>query len=323
MTIRFFYVAFAGVAVVAAMPTVHAQNFPERPMRLIVPFAPGGTTDFLGRAVGQKLNEAWGQPVIVDNRPGAAGNIGTDIAAKAPADGYTIVQTSMSNAISMTYYRKLPYSLTGDLHAAALCATQPNALVAGPGLAARNLQEMLAMAKAKPGQLVFASSGQGGTQHMMGELLRSMTKVELVHVAYKGTALGLADVMSGQIAMAFAPLVNVVPQLKGGKVRALAVTSTKRASAAPDVPTMSEAGVPGYDVSSWYGLHAPIKTPKAIIEKINREVNRILELPDVRERMVRLGMDPAPMSADQFQEMSKSEVARWAKVIKDAGVRQE
>lgn len=322
MTIRFANTLTAALILVAATP-LKAQNFPERPLRLIVPFAPGGSTDFLARAVGQKLNEAWGQPVIVDNRPGAAGNIGTDIAAKAPADGYTMVQTSMSNAISMSYYRKLPYSLTGDLHAVALCATQPNALIAGAGLAARNLQEMIALARAKPGQLVYASSGLGGTQHMMGELLRSMTKVDLVHVPYKGTALGLADVMSGQIAMAFNPLVNVIPQLKAGKVRALAVTSAKRSNAAPDIPTMSEAGVPGYDVSSWYGLHTPIKTPKAIIEKINREVNRILDMPDVRDRMVRLGMEPAPMSADRFQELSKSEVARWAKVIKDAGVRQE
>ena len=300
-----------------------AQNFPERPLRLIVPFPPGGSTDLLARVVAPKLTEAWQQPIIIDNRPGAAGNIGVDIAAKAPPDGYTLVVTSMSNAISMTYYRKLPYDLTRDLHGVSLFSTQPNALIAALNLPAKTTQEMIALAKSKPGQLTYASAGNGSTQHMMGELLRQLAKVDLVHVPYKGTGPALNDLMGGQIGLLFAPLISAVPSIKAGKVRGLAVTSPKRAPAAPDLPTMIETGVAGYDVVSWYGVHTAMKSPRPVIARVNREINRILAESDVRDRLVGLGMDPTPISADQFQAMSKSEVARWAKLIMDSGIRQK
>jgi tripartite-type tricarboxylate transporter receptor subunit TctC len=301
----------------------YAQRYPERPIRMIVPFPPGGSTDFLARAVGQRLTDVWGQPVIIDNRPGASGNIGCDIAAKAPADGYTTVVTSMSQAISMTYYRKLPYSLTGDLHGVSLFATQPNALLAFPGLPVKSIQDLIALAKAKPGQLTYASAGNGSSQHLMGELLKGTVKIDLIHVPYKGTGIAITDLMGGQISLMFGPLVTAIPSVKAGKLRALAVTSPKRAPAAPEVPTMIESGVPGYDVVSWYGVHAPIKTPRPVIDALNREINRILTTAEVHDRLINLGMDPAPITADQFQAMSKSEVARWAKVIKESGTKQE
>lgn len=307
----------------AASTAAHAQKFPERPLRLIVPFPPGGSTDLLARLVAPRLTDVWQQPVIIDNRPGAAGNIGVDIAAKAPPDGYTMVVTSMSNAISMSYYRKLPYSLTGDLHGVSLFSTQPNALIAALNLPAKTMQEMIALAKAKPAQLTYASAGNGSTQHLMGELLKQLAKIDLTHVPYKGTGPALNDLMGGQISLLFGPLISAVPSIKAGKVRGLAVTSPKRAPAAPDLPTMIETGVPGYDVVSWYGVHTHIKSPRAVIERVNREINRILNESDVRERLIGLGMDPTPITADQFQAMSKSEVARWAKLIKDSGIRQE
>ena len=300
-----------------------AQNFPDRPLRLIVPFPPGGSTDLLARLVAPKLTDAWQQPIIIDNRPGAAGNIGVDIAAKAPADGYTMVVTSMSNAISMSYYRKPPYDLTRDLHGVSLFSTQPNALIAALNLPAKTMQELIAVAKAKPGQLTYASAGTGSTQHLMGELLKQLAKIDLIHVPYKGTGPALNDLMGGQISLLFGPLISAIPSIKAGKVRGLAVTSPQRAPAAPDLPTMSESGVPDYDVVSWYGVHAPIKSPRAVIERVNREINRILNEPDVRDRLVSLGMDPMPITADQFQALSKSEVARWAKLIKESGIRQE
>ena len=302
---------------------VRAQNFPERPLRLIVPFPPGGSTDLLARLVAPKLTEAWQQPIIIDNRPGAAGNIGVDLAAKAPADGYTMVVTSMSNAISMSYYRKLPYDLTRDLHGVSLFSTQPNALIAALNLPAKSMQEMIAVAKAKPAQLTYASAGNGSTQHLMGELLKQLAKIDLTHVPYKGTGPALNDLMGGQISLLFGPLISAIPSIKAGKVRGLAVTSPKRAPAAPDLPTMIESGVPDYDVVSWYGVHAPIKSPRAVIERVNREINRILNESEVRERLIAFGMEPMPITADQFQSMSKSEVARWAKLIRDSGVRQE
>ena len=301
----------------------HAQNFPERPIRLIVAHPPGGSTDLLARLVGPRLSEAWQQPVIIDNRPGAAGNIGTDMAAKAPPDGYTVVVSSMSTAISMSYYRKLPYNVLTDMQGVSLFSTQPNALIAAASLPARSIQDLVTLAKAKPGQLGYGTPGNGSSQHLMGELLKSSLKIDLIHVPYKGTGQAMNELIGGQIALMFAPLVSAIPNMKAGRVRALAVTSPKRAAAVPDVPTMIESGVPNYDVVSWYGLHTAIKSPRPAVDKMNREVNRILTLPEVSERLVGLGMDPAPISPGQFNALVKSEVERWAKVVKESGMQQE
>lgn len=306
----------------AATPT-HAQNFPQRPIRFIVPNPPGGSNDLLARVTGPRMSETWGQPVIIYNRPGAAGNIGIDLAAKAPPDGYTLVVSSMSMAISMTYYRKLPFDVLRDLQGVSLFATQPNVLIAGPNVAARTIAELSALAKARSGQITYATPGTGSSQHMMGELLKTSLKTDLVHVPYKGTGPALNDLIGGQVALAFSPLISAIPHIKSGRVRALAVTSPKRAPAAPEVSTMIESGVPGYDVVSWYGVHTAAKAPRAVVDKINQEINRILLLPEVHERLSGLGMDPSPISVDRFNAMVVSEVVRWAKVIKEAGIRQE
>jgi tripartite-type tricarboxylate transporter receptor subunit TctC len=223
----------------------------------------------------------------------------------------------------MTYHRKLPYDLVRDLQAVSLFATQPNVLIVTQGLPARSIQELIALAKAKPGQLAYGSPGNGSSQHLMGEFLAQSTKVDLIHVSYKGTAIVLNDVIGGQIAMMFSPLIQAIPQIKSGKVRALAVTSQKRAAAAPEIPTMIESGVPGYDVVSWYGVHTAAKVPRAPVDKMNREINRILALPEVHDRLSGLGMEPAQLTPDQFNAMVKSEVARWAKILKQAGIKPE
>lgn len=307
----------------ALASATHAQLFPQRPVRFIVPSPPGGSNDLLARLAGPRMSEAWGQPVVIDNRPGAAGNIGVDLAAKAPPDGYTITVTSMSTAISMGYYRKISYDVLRDLQGVSLFSTQPNALIAGSNVAARSIADVVAAAKAKPGQITYATPGTGSSQHMMGELLKSSLKIDLVHVPYKGTGPAMNDLIGGQVALMFSPLVSAIPHVKSGRIRALAVTSPKRAPAAPDTPTLIESGVAGYDVVSWYGVHAPAKTPRAIVDKINQEINRILAIPEVHERLSGLGMDPSPINVDRFNAMVASEVARWAKVIKDAGIRQE
>jgi tripartite-type tricarboxylate transporter receptor subunit TctC len=321
-TLRRPFGAFIACTLVPAL-SAYGQNFPERPIRFIVPYPPGGSTDILARVVAPRMSETWGQPVVIDNRPGATGNIGCDLAAKAPPDGYTIVVTSMSQAIGMSYHRKLSYDLVRDLQAVSLFATQPNVLIVAPSLPARSIQELVALAKAKPGQLAFGSPGNGSSQHLMGEFLEQSTRADLLHVSYKGTALVLNDVIGGQIAMMFSPLIQAIPQMKSGKVRALAVTSAKRAAAAPDVPTMIESGVPGYDVVSWYGVHTASKVPRAPVNTMNREINRILALREVHDRLSGLGMEPAQLTADQFNELVKSEVARWGKILKDAGIKPE
>lgn len=303
--------------------TAHAQNFPQRPIRFIVPNPPGGSNDLLARLTAPRMNETWGQPVVIDNRPGAAGNIGAELAAKAPPDGYTIVVTSMSTAISMTYYRKLGYDVLRDLQGVSLFSTQPNVLVAGPALTVRSIAELAAAAKVKPGQITYGTPGTGSSQHMMGELLKITGRIDLVHVPYKGTGPALNDLIGGQVTLVFSPLVSAIPHMKTGRLRALAVTSPKRAPATPDVPTMIESGVPGYDVVSWYGVHTTAKVPRAVVEKLNQEINRVLALPEVSERLSGLGMEPTPVSVDRFNAMVASEVARWAKVIKEAGIRQE
>jgi tripartite-type tricarboxylate transporter receptor subunit TctC len=288
-----------------------------------VPYPPGGSTDILARVVAPRMSETWGQPVVIDNRPGATGNIGCDLAAKAPPDGYTIVVTSMSQAIGMTYHRKLPYDLVRDLRAVSLFATQPNVLIATSSFPARSISELVALAKSKPGQLAYGSPGNGSSQHLMAEFLKQSTGIDLIHVSYKGTALVLNDVIGGQIALMFSPLIQAIPQIKSGKVRALAVTSAKRSAAAPDIPTMIESGVPGYEVVSWYGVHTAAKAPRSAVDTMNREINRILALREVHDRLSSMGMDPAQLTPDHFNGMVESEVARWAKILQQAGIKQE
>jgi tripartite-type tricarboxylate transporter receptor subunit TctC len=311
----------AAVGCVSWSIDARAQTYPEKPIRFVVPFAPGGSTDFLARLVGQKLTEAWRQPVIVENRGGGGGTIGADVVAKAAPDGYTILLTAISHATAVGFYRKLPYDLTSDLQAVSLIATQPNALTVHPSLPARTLKELIALARAKPGELAYSSSGNGSAQHLMGELFASLAKVNMIHVAYKGTAPALTDLMSGQVSVSFQPVINAAPNAKAGRIRMLAVTGPKRSPTAPEVPTMMEAGMPQYNVVAWYGVHAPGRTPKAVVDALSREMGRVLAMPDIRERVLSQGMDPAPNTPEQFSALVKSEVARWSKVIQDAGIK--
>ena len=305
----------------AVVPTAHAQSYPEKPIRFIVPFAPGGSTDFLARLVGQKFTESWKQQVVVDNRGGAGGNIGADLAAKSPADGYTLLLTAMSHATAVGFYKKLPYDFVNDLQGVSLIATQPNALAVHPSLPAKTIKEFIALARAKPGALAYSTSGNGSTQHLMGELFKSLAKVDMIHIAYKGTAPALADLISGQVSVSVQPVINAVPTAKAGRIRLLAVTGPTRSTTAPEVPTMMEAGIPQYNVVAWYGVHVPAKTPRPVLDAINREMVRALNSPDVRERISTQGMEPTPQTPDQFQSFVKSEVARWSKVIAEAGIK--
>jgi len=311
----------AAAACAAGSAHLYAQSYPEKSIRFVVPFAPGGSTDFLARLLGQKLTEAWHQPVIVENRGGGGGTIGADVAAKAAPDGYTIVLTAISHATAVGFYRKLPYDFLADLQAVSLIATQPNALVVHPSLPPKSLKEFIALAKAQPGQLAYSTSGNGSAQHLMGELFKLLAKVDMIHVAYKGTAPALMDLIGGQVSVSFQPVINATPAAKAGRIRMLAVTGPQRSPTAPEVPTMMEAGLPAYNVVAWYGVHVPARTPRTAVDALNREMVRVFGMHDIRERLLAQGMEPAANSPEQFTAFAKSEVARWSKVIQDSGIR--
>lgn len=300
---------------------VFAQGYPTRPIRIIVAYTPAGATDVLARAIGQKMSEAWGQPVIVDNRPGAAGNIGTGLAAKAAPDGYTLLMaTAGTHGINPSLYRHLNWDAVKDFTPVSLVAMVPNILVVNNALPVKSVKELIAYAKANPGKLSYGSPGLGSTAHLSMELFKSMTGTQMVHVPYKGSAGVLADVMGGQIAVTMDNIPPYLPQVRAGKIRALAVSPAKRTPAAPELPTVAEAGVPGYESGAWFGLVAPAGIPKPIIDKLTAETQRILKLPDVHERISSLGADIVGSSGDEFAALIKSEIAKWAKVIKEANV---
>ncbi len=297
-----------------------AQSYPSKPIRIIVAYTPAGTTDILARAIGQKMTEAWGQPVIIDNRPGANGNIGTEIAARATPDGYTILMaTAATHSINNTLYRKLSWDAVRDFAPIGLVALVPNLLCVNNALPVKNVKELIAYAKAHPGKLNFGSPGTGATAHLSMELLQTMTGTKMVHIPYKGSAGVLADVTAGQISLSMDNMPVYLPQAKAGKIRALAVSSEQRSSAAPDLPTVAES-VPGFSAVSWFGLAAPKGTPKAIVDKLSAEAARILKLPDVNERLSGLGAQPVGGTPAEFAAFIKSETVKWAKVIKDAKV---
>jgi len=302
--------------------SVLAQNYPAKPIRLLVPFAPGGTTDVIARLVGQKLTEALGQQVVIDNRPGANGNLGTEIAVKSPADGYTLVMSyDGTMAINPSIYKKLPFDPQKDLAPVASVAQVPLLMVVHPGVPATNVREFVALARASPGRINYSSAGHGSTGHLTGELLKTRAGIDIVHVNYKGGGQAVQDLLGGQIQMLMTGLATVEGHLKGGKLRALAFTSAKRVPGAPDVPTLAESGYPGLEVASWYGILAPAGTPQDIVRKLNADINRILQSPDVRERLTALGTEPTGGTPEQFAETIKADTARWAKVVSDAGIR--
>ena len=300
-----------------------AQQYPTKPIRLIVPFAPGGGTDITARAIAMKLTEALGQTVVVDNRAGANGTIGADIAAKAPPDGYTLSMISSSHSVNPSIMKKLPYDLVTDLAPVTQATSQPYALVLHPSVAAKSVKELIALVKAKPNSLNYGSSGTGGLSHLSGALLCSMTGITMTHIPYKGGSPALTDLVGGQIQLLFSTILQAQSQLKGGRVRALAVTTAKRSAGAPDLPTMHEAGVTGYEVAGWYGMVAPLKTPAAIVARLNTETVKALRGPDIKDKLAADGSEPVGSTSEAFGLHIKTEVAKWNKLVKEASIRAE
>ena len=323
MKTRYFAMTIAA-ALFATHAAAQSEKYPSRPIRIIVAYTPAGTTDILARLVGQKMSEAWGQPVVVENRSGANGNIGTEIAARATPDGYTITMgTAATHSINNTLYPKLSWHAQKDFEPISLVAVVPNLLVVNNALPVKSVKDLVAYAKANPGKLTFGSPGIGATAHLSMELFQTLTGTKMVHVPYKGSAGVLADVVAGQIQLAMDNIPVYLPQAKAGKIRALAVSSSKRVSAAPEIPTVAEAGVPGFEALSWFGLLAPAKTPKGVVDQLSRETQRVLKLPDVNERISGLGAQIVGSSPQEYATFIASEIQKWRKVIQDAGVKAE
>ena len=296
--------------------------YPTKPIRLVVPFPPGGATDILAREVAKHLTDAWGQSVVVDNRPGAGGNIGSELVAKSPPDGYTLeMGTVGTHAINTSLYSKMPYDHIKDFVPVILVAGVPNVLEVNPSVPVNSVQELIAYAKANPGKLNFASSGSGTSIHLSGELFKVMAGVQMTHIPYKGSAPALADLIGGQVQLMFDNLPPSLPQIKAGKLRALAVTSATRAPALPDVPTVAEAGLPGFEASSWFGVLAPAGTPPAIVTKLNAEIAKWLTTPEAKEKLASVGANIAGGTPEDFARHIQAETAKWAKVVKESGAK--
>ena len=298
-----------------------AQQYPSKSVRLVVPFAAGGSTDIVARTLAPRLTEMWGQTVIVDNRPGGSTVIGTEIVAKSPPDGHTLFVTPAPFTIVPSLLKKLPYDPQKDFEPVTLINTTPLVVVAHPGVPAKNMKELAALAKAKPGALNFGSSGSGGSNHLAGELFNSMAGVKMVHIPYKGNAPALVDLLGGHVDVVFNGLTSAIPLIRGGKLRALGMTSLARAGAMPDVPTLDEQGLKGFLAVAWNGITAPARTPKEVINKINADVSRVVKTPEMIDRLKADGSDPAGFSVEQYQKFLRDETAKWAKVIAVAGVK--
>jgi tripartite-type tricarboxylate transporter receptor subunit TctC len=321
--VRGALVLLTAVITAIAAPFTFAQgaaNYPTKPVRLVVPFPAGGTTDILARAVAQTLSEAWGQQVIVDNRPGAGGNIGSDLVAKSKPDGYTLLMGTVgTHAINPSLYKNMPYDHVKDFAPVILVAGVPNVLVVNLSLPVHSVPELIAYAKANPGKLNFASSGNGTSIHLSGELFKAMTGVEMTHVPYKGSAPALTDLIGGQVQLMFDNLPSSLPFIKAGKLRALAVTSGARAAALPDLPTLAESGLPGFEASSWFGVLAPAGTPRDIVAKLNGAIAGWLASPEAKEKLLAQGAIAAGGAPDDFARHIGAETSKWAKVVKASG----
>jgi len=310
----------ATVAPIAVAPAV-AQTFPTRPVRLISPYPPGGGNDIVSRIVAEKLGPLLGQNVIVENRAGAGGNVGTEVAARAPADGHTLVMGSLSHPINATLYRRLPFDPIKDFATVTVLAAGAYVLVSHPSLPVKNVRELVALAKARPGQINYGSAGNGAGGHLGMEMFKNMAGIDLVHVPYKGTAPAMAETVAGQVSLDMDNMLALLPQVKAGRLRPLAVTTLKRSSLLPEVPTMDESGFKGFEVSPWFGVLAPAGTPKDVIARLHGEMVKVLRMPDVRERLLQQGAEPVGNTPEQFDAYLRAEVEKWAKVVKATGAR--
>lgn len=309
------------LSTLAGLPA-QAQTWPSRPVRIINGFAPGGPSDLLSRAVGDKLQSAWGQPVIVEAKPGADGIIAMEYAAKSPADGYTLVTMPVGNAVLLPNLKpKLPYDVARDFIPITMMATVQNVLVVGANVAARDLKELVALSRANPGKLSFASPGVGSSPHIAGEMLKAATGLDMIHVAYKGTGPALNDVMGGQVTMFFSQMSSALPLVKQGKLRAIGVASLRRHPAAPEIPTIAEQSLPGFEATAWYALFAPAGTPSDIVHKIAADATKALQLPEVKEKLSALGADAVGGTPEEFAQRLRLENARWGEAIRKSGVR--
>jgi tripartite-type tricarboxylate transporter receptor subunit TctC len=314
-------VGLAALLLTAGLP-VSAQTFPAKPSRLVVPFPPGGPLDVIGRLIAQRLGDRWGQNVVVENKPGAGGNIGADFVAKAVPDGYTVVMGALStHAVNPSLYSKMPYDAQRDFAPITRVAITPNVLVVNPSLPVNSVKELIAYAKAHPGQLSFGSGSTGSAGHLAGELFKVDAGIDMVHVPYKGAAPAMQALLAGDTQLMFDNLANAMAQVKAGTLRALAVTTAERSKLAPELPTMAEAGVAGFDISTWFGLFAPAGTPPEIIGKWNADVVRILDSPEMRERLIAQGAEAAPDSPADFARFVASELAKYARIVKASGAK--
>ncbi len=319
-----FYPALRSCAL--AMIVVHgvagAQGYPQKPIRLVVGVPAGGTTDVVARLVGQKLSEQMSQKVVIDNRGGAGGNIGAELVAKSPADGYTLFLATIGTmAINPSLYSKMPFDTLHDFDAISQLTSMPQLLVVHPSLPVKSVKDLIAYAKSRPGQLTFASGGSGTAIHLAGELFKTMAGVDMVHVAYKGSSPAMTDLIGGQVSLMFDQILTSLPHVQSGRLRGLAVTTTNRSPAAPQIPTIAEAALPGYAVTTWHGLLAPAGTPRDIVNRLGSETARALQNPDVRERFASQGVDPISSTPEQFAAMMKSELEKWRKVIAASGTK--
>jgi tripartite-type tricarboxylate transporter receptor subunit TctC len=316
----------AGGAILLGLACVPAagQNYPVKPIRLIVPYPPGGPTDLVGRSIGQKLTEAWGQQVIVENRAGAASAVGTEVAARAPADGYTLLLgTSAGFSINPALGGKLPYDAERDFAPITLLVINPQILVVHPSMPVHTVKMLVALAKSRPGQINYASVGNASPQHLGMEMLKSMTGIDMVHVPYKGTAPAVTDILAGNVSLMFNSMPSVLPQARSGRLRGLAVSSARRSAAAPDIPTVAEAGVPGFDYVTWYGLFAPAGTPREIVNRLNAQVAKMLAEPELAKRFASQGAEPLSNSPDQLAQYRRAEYERWRKLIAEMKLKVE
>ena len=323
MVLRFCFIA---PLLCAFFPSAAAQNaaqdYPNRPVRWIVPFAPSGPTDLMSRAVAEKLSQRFGQQFVVDNRPGAGGNIGAEVVAKSAPDGYTLMIGHVgTHAINLTLYPKVGFDPVRDFTPITLIATLPLALVIHPSVPAKDVKELIAYARAHPGQLNFASAGNGGPTHLTGELFKTSAGIAIVHVPYKGNAAALLDLVAGRVQMMFSNMLTSMPHVRAGKLRAIGISSAKRSPQAPDLPTVAESGLPGFDSVPWYGVLGPAGMPRALVNRLNTEISRALSAPDMRERFVAQGIDLQSSTPEQFAALIKSEVVKWRKVVREAGAK--
>jgi tripartite-type tricarboxylate transporter receptor subunit TctC len=318
--IRVFVALAVGLLPAAA---AYAQGYPNKPVRIVVPFTAGSATDILARTVGQKLSEAWGQPVVVENRPGAGGTIGAAIVAKSPGDGYTLLVHSAAHAYNPAIYANLSYDTVRDFVEVVPLAGQPNVLVVAPSTGMKSVADLIATAKQKPGALNFASAGNGSGTHINGEKFRIAAGIDVLHIPYKGTPEALADTMAGRVTYFFSPISAALPQVREGKLVALGVSTAKRSNVLPNVPTIAESGLPGFDYDLWVGMFAPAGTPADLVERINRDVLRVLQTPEAKERLTALGAEAMPMTPAEFRKFVRDEIADSGKVVKAAGIRIE